>query len=236
MKVLIFVAFLTLGFNGLSEGLKISCEYRIDSETNLYTCEAKVILTNELRTVEGSITGYHLQKKNNAKVEVFSIKNQKGFSQFPLGVFKQLKKVKKVVVVNTDIKEITKTDLKPLKNVEIEFKKSRTIIAEEKLDELLSRFNDLVNTVDVSKASEKLKSLEKELKEFVQNFDIFAFSDAVTKKLNSLLNALKDFVKKFNDSTTTATTPTTTTIKAITPSFKDQLDSLISDLLNKLNS
>jgi hypothetical protein len=116
MKVLILVAFLALGLNELSEALEVQCNFTIDATTQEYSCEAKIIVTGDLRLIDRMI-GWHLPGRVNGHVKGFNIRKQKGFKKFPRGLFKFFAKIAKIIVQETEIDEITSDDLEGLPDV-----------------------------------------------------------------------------------------------------------------------
>lgn len=117
MKLLFVAVFLLFGAGQIADALDIECVFKINPETQTYECEAKVIITGDIRNID-RIVGWHLPGYLNQLVGGFNLRKQKGFKKFPRGLAKFFKKLKKVVVEETEIDEITPDDLEGLDEVE----------------------------------------------------------------------------------------------------------------------
>lgn len=117
MKIIFALACVLFGVNQMAEALQIQCTFFIDEETQEYQCEATVIITGDIKDID-RIHGLHLPGRGNTDTKGFAIRGQKGFKKFPRGLGRFFRKLKKVVVEDTEVEEIGADDLEGLEEVE----------------------------------------------------------------------------------------------------------------------
>lgn len=214
MKFIILAAIVVLGLSNLTDALTISCVFKVDLKTKLYACEAKIVFTGDMKTVD-KITGWHLKGKRNSDVKQISIVDSKETHFFPKGLSKYFMNIIKIIIRGTSINEVSKDDLSGLPiTVDVDFDKEQNEKFEKELDNILADFNQVIENFKPGTDDEKLYDLLGQLNILLIEFDIEIASDSITDKLTKLLTdltALIDKIEQENSTTVTASTTTTTT-------------------------
>jgi len=146
---------MTLSLFGSTQSVTFECEFENieyiepNLDGNSYVCEVQnsINITSLDDAVVDGISGEHLSGYDNDDVVAFIAFEEGQMHYFPRGLDKFFKNLKEIYILNTGLKEIHQSDLKPFPKLENLYLSENQL---EKIEENLFEFNPNLKVIDLT--------------------------------------------------------------------------------------